>query len=198
MASTSVRVALRVRPLSEKETVQNCSVCVTFIPDAPQILIGTDRSFTFDHVYSSDITQEDMFQDCSGPMVDKFIEGYNSTILAYGQTGSGKTYSMGTALDSSNIPDEQLGIVPRAISKLFSDLEARKAKNPDFEYELAVSFLELYNEDLIDLLNPAVHDSHDPQKKGKQELMIREDANGQIYWSGVKEVPVKSPDELLR
>ncbi|KAG9307692.1 hypothetical protein G9A89_023257 [Geosiphon pyriformis] len=194
MTSTSVRVALRVRPLNNKETLQNCSECITFIPDAPQILIGTDRSFTFDHVFSSDTEQEDVFEECARPMVEKLIEGYNTTILAYGQTGSGKTYSMGTALDGSNIPPEHLGIVPRAIYKLFEGLEARKEKNPAFAYEVLVSFLELYNEDLIDLLNPQTHGDH---KKGKNELMIREDVNGQIYWAGVKEVPVNSPDELL-
>ncbi|CAB5395918.1 unnamed protein product [Rhizophagus irregularis] len=118
------------------------------------------------------------------------VEGYNVTILAYGQTGSGKTYSMGTAVDGSNIQ----GIIPRAIRKLFADLHERKEQNPFYEFEVYVSFLELYNEDLIDLLNPQ---SRENNKKGKNDLMIREDANGQIYLSGVKEVQVSNPDELL-
>ncbi|CAB5377761.1 unnamed protein product [Rhizophagus irregularis] len=187
MTSTSVRVALRVRPLNNKEILQNCSECLTIIPDAPQILIGTDKSFTFDYVFPSDTEQEEVFHDCASPLIDKFVEGYNVTILAYGQTGSGKTYSMGTALDSSNIPLEFQGIVPRAINKLFADLNERKEKNPSYEFEVYVSFLELYNEDLIDLFN----------KKGKSDLMIREDENSQIYWAGVKEVQVSDPDELL-
>jgi hypothetical protein len=87
-----------------------------------------------------------------------------------------------------------IGIVPRAIRKLFNDLEERKEKNPSYQYEVYVSFLELYNEDLIDLLNPQ---SRENNKKGKSELMIREDANGQIYWAGVKEVAVSNPDDLL-
>ena len=82
------------------------------------------------------------------------------------------------------------GIVPRSIFRLFGDLEAKKAKYPDFSYEVFVTFLELYNEDLIDLLNLE-------NKKAKSELMIREDANGQIYWAGVKEVPVLTPEETL-
>ena len=86
------------------------------------------------------------------------------------------------------------GIVPRAIYKLFDDLNQRKTNNPSYEFEMFVSFLELYNEDLIDLLNPQSRESN---KKGKSDLMIREDANGQIYWAGVKEVAVSSPDELL-
>ncbi|CAG8439661.1 5846_t:CDS:2 [Funneliformis caledonium] len=185
MATTSVRVALRVRPLNSKETLQNCSECLTIIPDAPQILIGTDRSFTFDYVFPSETEQEDVFQDCARPLLDKLVEG---------QTGSGKTYSMGTALDGSDIPPEHQGIVPRAIYRLFDDLNERKANNPSYEFEVLVSFLELYNEDLIDLLNPQNRENH---KKGKSDLMIREDANGQIYWAGVKEVSVSSPEELL-
>src|SRR6266498_2732362 len=86
------------------------------------------------------------------------------------------------------------GIIPRAIHKLFDDLNQRKTNNPSYEFEMFVSFLELYNEDLIDLLKPQSRESN---KKGKSDLMIREDSNGQIYWAGVKEVAVSSPDELL-
>ncbi|CAG8441535.1 13398_t:CDS:2 [Acaulospora colombiana] len=188
-----MKVALRIRPLSKKETEQSCSECLSAIPDTTQILIGTDRSFTFDYVFPSDAEQEDVFQECAKPLLDKLVEGYNVTILAYGQTGSGKTYSMGTTL-GADIKPEHMGIVPRAINHLFSDLAERKAKNPAYEYEVLVSFLELYNEDLIDLLNPQ---SREGGKKGKSELMIREDANGQIYWAGVKEVPVSSPEDLF-
>nr|CAG8435967.1 6954_t:CDS:10 [Entrophospora candida] len=186
MTSTSVRVALRVRPLNSKEILQNCSECISLIPDAPQILIGQDRPFTFDYVFASDTPQGDVFEDCALPLLEKLMEGYNATILAYGQTGSGKTYSMGTAIDGANIPPDHQGIVPRAIYRLFEDLEKKKIKHPSYEYEVAVSFLELYNEDLIDLLNL----QREHNKKGKSDLTIREDANGQIYWAGVKEVTV--------
>ncbi|POG81966.1 P-loop containing nucleoside triphosphate hydrolase protein, partial [Rhizophagus irregularis DAOM 181602=DAOM 197198] len=152
------------------------------------------KSFTFDYVFPSDIEQEDVFHGCASPLIDKLVEGYNVTILAYGQTGSGKTYTMGTTLDGSNIPLEHQGIIPRAIRKLFADLHERKEKNPSYEFEVYVSFLELYNEDFKDLLYPQ---SRENNKKGKCDLMIREDANGQIYWAGVKEVQVSDLDELL-
>ena len=87
-----------------------------------------------------------------------------------------------------------LGIVPRAIRKLFEDLNECREKNPSYKFEVYVSFLELYNEELVDLLNPQ---SRENNKKGKSELMIREDASGQIYWAGVKEVLVSSPEELI-
>ncbi|RIB15867.1 P-loop containing nucleoside triphosphate hydrolase protein, partial [Gigaspora rosea] len=154
------------------------------------------RSFTFDYVFPSDTEQEEVFQDCAISLLDKFVEGYNVTILAYGQTGSGKTYSMGTALDGSNISAEHItaGMVPRSIHRLFNDLNDRKSKNPSYQFEVFVTFLELYNEDLVDLLNPQ---NRENIKKGKNDLMIREDSNGQIYWAGVKEIPVNSPKELL-
>jgi hypothetical protein len=95
---------------------------------------------------------------------------------------------------SIKIMTSLIGIIPRAITKLFNDLQERKEKNPSYEYEVLVSFLELYNEDLIDLLNPQ---SRENNKKEKNDLMIREDTNGQIYWAGVKEVQVSNPDELL-
>ncbi|EXX51432.1 P-loop containing nucleoside triphosphate hydrolase protein [Rhizophagus irregularis DAOM 181602=DAOM 197198] len=194
MTSTSVRVALRVRPLNKKETQQNCNKSLTTISDAPQILIGNDKSFTFDHVFPSDTEQEEVFQECASPLVEKLVKGYNVTMLAYGQTGSGKTYSMGTALDGSNILPEHQGIIQRAIRKLFADLHERKEKNPSYQFEVYVSFLELYNEVLIDLLNPQ---SRENNKKGRSDLMIREDTNGQIHWAGVREVQVSGPDELL-
>ncbi|CAG8540078.1 4243_t:CDS:2 [Ambispora leptoticha] len=188
MASTSVRVALRVRPMNKHEIHIDSQNCVTLIPDAPQIMIGSERSFTYDYVYSADTAQEDVFGSCARPLVDKLIEG---------QTGSGKTYSMGTALDGASIAPEHQGIVPRAISYLFQELEARKAQNPSFKYEVAVSFLELYNEDLIDLLNPASHEQNHKKGNKSETIHIREDSNGRIYWLGVKEVTVSSPEELL-
>ncbi|CAG8437150.1 4216_t:CDS:2 [Diversispora eburnea] len=193
MSMTSVKVALRIRPLSKKEIAQSCSEVITTIPDTTQVVMGQDRPFTYDYVFPSDSSQEEVFDECAKPLLQKLIEGYNVTILAYGQTGSGKTHSMGTNLEDTVSPEHK-GMVPRTIETLFQELASRREKNPQCEFEVLVSFLELYNEDLNDLLNPLNRESG---KKGKSELMIREDANGQIYWAGVKEVSVNSPEELL-
>ncbi|RHZ55274.1 hypothetical protein Glove_417g31 [Diversispora epigaea] len=170
MSMTSVKFALRIRPLSKKEIAQSCTEVISTIPETTQVVIGCDRSFTYDYVFPSD-----------------------SFTRTYGQTGSGKTYSMGTNLEDTISPEHE-GMVPRTIETLFQELTSRREKNPQCEFEVFVSFLELYNEDLIDLLNPL---SRESGKKGKSELMIREDANGQIYCAGVKEVSVNSPEELL-
>ncbi|KAI8368231.1 uncharacterized protein BYT42DRAFT_123129 [Radiomyces spectabilis] len=198
MSSTAVRVGLRVRPLTQKEQFSNCAECLTFIPNEPQILIGTDKSFTYDYVFDSDSHQAQVYATAAAPLLHKFMEGFNATILAYGQTGSGKTYSMGTGLDNGANPENE-GIVPRCIVELFRTLQEKAEANPNFKYEIFVSFLELYNEELLDLLNSPTTQR---RKSGSMsipptEVTIREDIAGNIYWSGVKEEPCYSPEELL-
>ncbi|KAI9255981.1 P-loop containing nucleoside triphosphate hydrolase protein [Sporodiniella umbellata] len=173
--ASSVRVAVRVRPLTEQERQQQMSI--TF-PSDNQIIAGGDRPFTFDYVYPPNSGQEDVFDSCVIPLLNKFLEGYNSTILAYGQTGSGKTYSMGIGIDYATE-----GIVPRFVHSLFQQL----AQKQDLDsYQVSVSFLELHQEDLVDLLGG----------KGFQ-LTIREDTQGNICWTGVKEEVVTDPMELM-
>ncbi|KAI8391125.1 uncharacterized protein BYT42DRAFT_555709 [Radiomyces spectabilis] len=117
------------------------------------------------------------------PLLNKFVSGYNSTILAYGQTGSGKTYSMGIGLET--IAEE--GIVPRFIYGLFDKIQQLTSSTHTFQ--VAVSFVELYHEDLIDLLSP--------NRKEGVNLSIREDCQGNICWMGVREELVQNPDELF-
>ncbi|KAI9277030.1 hypothetical protein BDA99DRAFT_474946 [Phascolomyces articulosus] len=199
MAATAVRVGLRVRPLTQKEQLENCTECLSYVPNEPQILIGTDKSFTYDYVFDSNTIQSQVYSQAALPLLDKFMDGFNATILAYGQTGSGKTYSMGTGLHNTTAREDE-GIVPRSMVRLFESMEQRAEKDPDFKYEIFVSFLELYNEELVDLLNPNTLQ----RKKGSNnnapssaEITIREDIAGNIYWSGVREERCSSPDELL-
>ncbi|KAI9337846.1 hypothetical protein BD770DRAFT_235215 [Pilaira anomala] len=197
MTSTAVRVGLRVRPLTEKERINNCTECLSFIPNEPQILMGTDKSFTYDYVFDSNVDQAKVYLDAASPLLHKFVDGFNATILAYGQTGSGKTFSMGTSLDNT-VSAENEGIVPRCIIELFQLLKKREAQDAEFKYEIFVSFLELYNEEFIDLLN-----NHKSKRRSANftpatsEVSIREDVAGNIYWSGVKEEICYSPEELL-
>ncbi|KAI9315272.1 P-loop containing nucleoside triphosphate hydrolase protein [Dichotomocladium elegans] len=188
-ASSSVRVAVRVRPLTDQEIHHhNSRNIISFVPDQPQIIVGSEqRAFTFDHAYPPSSDHQHVFSTSVVPLLYKFLDGYNATVLAYGQTGSGKTYSMGIGLDSAINPVSAGGIVPRFICCLFDELNARRRASENFSFQVHGSFLELYNEDLVDLLNPV---------KG-MNLMIREDAQGNICWSGVHEASVNSPQELL-
>ncbi|CAO3599895.1 unnamed protein product [Absidia cylindrospora] len=208
MSATAVRVALRVRPLTQKEVYSSCTECITFIDNESQIMIGRDHSFTYDYVFDPRSSQQSIYESSVSPLVEKFADGFNATILAYGQTGSGKTFSMGTALDD-NLHSEQQGIVPRFITDIFTRMEQKHQQATD-DYQVYVSFLELYNEDFVDLLNIQDTASFGNNRRrtnsggfapcattGGCDISIREDIQGNIYWTGVREEPCSNPDQLL-
>ncbi|KAI8582490.1 hypothetical protein K450DRAFT_170870, partial [Umbelopsis ramanniana AG] len=167
--------------------IQNSSVNV----------VSHQKTFTFDYVFGPNSTQDEIFVTLASPLIHKFIDGYNVTILAYGQTSSGKTYTMGTAQHGDDADDIQNeGIIPRAMSLLFEtkfrplsvasaldDMRRNKSS-------IKVSFVEIYNEDLVDLLNPTPPSERTP-------VSIREDSKGQIYWSGVRELAVENTNDVL-
>lgn len=110
------------------------------------------------------------------------MEGYNGTVFAYGMTGTGKTFSMqGTA--------NQPGTIPLAITDIFSYIR----ENPDREFLLRVSYLEIYNEKIFDLLNQST-----PGSTQQEEIKLREDSKRGVYASPLKEEIVQSPNQLLR
>lgn len=115
------------------------------------MVIGKDKAFTFDYVFDQPARQRDIYHSCVEPLVNSFLEGFNSTILAYGQTGSGKTFTVGTS-NILNVPDQELGVIPRIVRSLFDSLAKRRASTPHYEASLKVSFLEIYGEDVRDLL----------------------------------------------
>ncbi|KAI9247135.1 hypothetical protein BDA99DRAFT_542985 [Phascolomyces articulosus] len=199
--TTAVRVALRVRPLTQKEMMCNSAETISFIPKEPQIYIGNEHSFTYDYVFDTKSQQQHIYSSSVQPLVEKYVDGFNATILAYGQTGSGKTYSMGTAIDGNTDSNDHQGIVPRFIRDLYERLEAKKTKTSHYNYQVLVSFLELYNEDLVDLLN--IQQKQQQRQRTHSgtsttcDISIREDIHGNIYWSGVREESCSSPEELL-
>jgi hypothetical protein len=69
------RVALRVRPLTHKEQLSNCTECISFIPNQPQILIGKDHSFTYDYVFDTNTEQQSIYNTSVVPLVEKFVDG---------------------------------------------------------------------------------------------------------------------------
>jgi hypothetical protein len=114
------------------------------------VKIGKDRAFTFDAAFGIDSSQEDVFEICVKNQILGCFQGYNATVLAYGQTGSGKTFSMGSG-QTMGLQEKDIGIIPRVISTLFSEIELRKHKA---EFIIKCTFLEIYNEELHDLLDP--------------------------------------------
>ncbi|KAJ9479656.1 Kinesin-like protein CIN8 [Pseudozyma hubeiensis] len=220
--TTSVQVAVRIRPLTTADQsnipprwqktilTANSTSSVTVEPgsapppgpgagSASSSAITRERrqAFSFDRVFSPADGQPEIFT-VAEPLIERFIEGYNITILAYGQTSSGKSYTMGTAagdevdyegLVAGRAADPQMGIIPRAVARIFSAM--RQNKSSGTQYSAKVSFIEIYNEDLIDLLGDAVDGDARPH------VQIREGKNGQIIWSGLREVKVSNVAEVM-
>ena len=180
--ATNVIVAVRARPFNKREKGLDSKLCLkmedgisTVITDVSN---GESKTFTFDHSYWYNTSQETVFRDLGEKVVDKGVEGYNGTIFAYGQTGSGKTYSMmGVQSDE--------GLIPRLNFSLFESL--KKISTDNHDYFITVSYLEIYNEVIKDLLNPS--DTH---------LKIREHPDMGIYVEGLAEIKASSPEDIQK
>ncbi|XP_052583474.1 kinesin-like protein KIF27 isoform X3 [Peromyscus californicus insignis] len=183
MEEIPVKVAVRIRPLLCKEVLHNHQVCVRDIPNTQQIIIGRDRVFTFDFVFGKNSTQDEVYNICIKPLVLSLIEGYNATVFAYGQTGSGKTYTIGGGHVAS-VVEGQKGIIPRAIQEIFQSI----SENPSIDFKIKVSYIEVYKEDLRDLLE---------LETSMKDLHIREDDKGNTVIVGAKECQVESVDEVM-
>ncbi|XP_028923700.1 chromosome-associated kinesin KIF4A isoform X2 [Ornithorhynchus anatinus] len=181
-----VRVALRCRPLVPKELGEGCQACLAFVPGEPQVVVGTDKSFTYDFVFDPTTEQEEVFTSAVAPLVRGVFKGYNATVLAYGQTGSGKTYSMGGAYTSDQEHQPSVGVIPRVIQLLFREIERRA----DTDFTTRVSYLEIYNEEILDLLCPA--------RDKSSQINIREDPKQGIKIVGLTEKAVGSGPEMVR
>ncbi|XP_073799503.1 kinesin-like protein KIF21A isoform X6 [Danio rerio] len=199
MDDSTVRVALRIRPQLAKEKIEGCHICTFVMPDEPQVVLGKDKAFTYDYVFDMDSTQDNIYSNCTEKLIEGCFEGYNATIFAYGQTGSGKTYTMGTGFDVA-IPDEDLGIIPRAVTHLFKGIEQRRQQaaeqsRPVPEFKISAQFLELYNEEVLDLFD-TTRDME--SRKQKSHIKIHEDASGGIYTVGVTTRNVSSEAEMMQ
>uniref|UniRef100_A0A8C0HQG9 Kinesin family member 4A n=1 Tax=Buteo japonicus TaxID=224669 RepID=A0A8C0HQG9_9AVES len=170
-----VRVALRCRPLVPKETSEGCQMCLSFVAGEPQVVVGNDKSFTYDYVFDPSVEQEEVFNTAVAPLIRGIFKGYNATVLAYGQTGSGKTYSMGGTYTANQEHEPSVGVIPRVIKLLFKEKEQRQ----DWEFVLKVSYLEIYNEDILDLLCPS--------RERSSPISIREDPKEGIKIVGLTE-----------
>uniref|UniRef100_A0A4W6F455 Kinesin-like protein n=1 Tax=Lates calcarifer TaxID=8187 RepID=A0A4W6F455_LATCA len=179
-----VRVALRCRPLVPKEINEGCQCCLTFVPGEPQVIVGTEKAFTYDYVFDPTAEQEEVFNTAVSPLLCGLFKGYHATVLAYGQTGSGKTFSMGGTYTSAQENDPSVGVIPRVIREIFEERE----KRTDCEFCLAVSYLEIYNEDILDLLCAS---------KDKPAISIREDPKDGIKIVGLTERRVFTAHEMV-
>ncbi|XP_006865358.1 PREDICTED: kinesin-like protein KIF21A isoform X4 [Chrysochloris asiatica] len=196
---SSVRVAVRIRPQLAKEKIEGCHICTSVTPGEPQVFLGKDKAFTFDYVFDIDSQQEQIYSQSIEKLIEGCFEGYNATVFAYGQTGAGKTYTMGTGFDV-NITEEEQGIISRAVKHLFKSIEDKKhtaIKNglPPPDFKVNAQFLELYNEEVLDLFDT----TRDIDAKNKKSnIRIHEDSTGGIYTVGVTTRNVNTESEMMQ
>ncbi|GAB2286830.1 hypothetical protein Dimus_021221 [Dionaea muscipula] len=180
-AKGNIRVFCRCRPLSKQEQSAGCATILDF--DGAEdgeigVLTGgsNKKSFKFDRVYTPKDDQVDVFADAS-PMVVSVLDGYNVCIFAYGQTGTGKTFTMeGTSTNR--------GVNYRTVEELF---EISKERSDTFKYNISVSVLEVYNEQIRDLLAT----SSAPKK-----LEIKQASEGSHHVPGIVEAKVESTKQV--
>ncbi|KAG5412180.1 hypothetical protein IGI04_008499 [Brassica rapa subsp. trilocularis] len=197
-ATECVRVAVNVRPLITPELLNGCTDCITVSPNEPQVHIGS-HTFTYDFVFGSGgYPSLEIYDHCVAPLVDALFNGYNATVLAYGQTGSGKTYTMGTNYGGDGTNG---GIIPRVMEDIFTKAEATKDST---ELLIRVSFIEIFKEDVFDLLDsnspPLLRNDGGVHAKNvalsRAPIQIRETASGGITLAGVTEAEVKTKEEM--
>ncbi|KAL0333495.1 UNVERIFIED_CONTAM: Kinesin-like protein KIN-5C [Sesamum angustifolium] len=200
----NVQVLLRCRPFSEDELRNNAPQVVTCNEYQREVSVSQsiagkhiDRVFTFDKVFGPNAQQKDLYEQAVVPIVNEVLEGFNCTIFAYGQTGTGKTYTMeGECKRSKSGPAGELpseaGVIPRAVKQIFDTLEGQNA-----EYSVKVTFLELYNEEITDLLAPEELSKVALEDKQKKQLPLMEDGKGGVLVRGLEEEIVTSASEIF-
>ncbi|XP_057686418.1 centromere-associated protein E isoform X6 [Corythoichthys intestinalis] len=183
---SAVKVCVRVRPFLEREKSDSSekTKSVEVFWEANENSLRqlddgtTTKSFAFDRVFTAEETTNQLYQDIAKPLVVSTVEGYNGTIFAYGQTASGKTFTM---MGSDNNP----GIIPLAVDDVFQTIK----KCPKKEFLLRVSYMEIYNETVTDLLV----DSYK-----RKPLEVREDVNKNISVADLTEELVTTPAQALK
>jgi len=202
-SSSSVQVVVRLRPLNSTEQ-KHATLPVVKASTRDKtvtVLKGSGRkqlkqTYKFDNVFTAFSTQEEVFEQTLRPVIKDVLNGYESTVFAYGQTGTGKTHTMEGNLDER----DEYGVIPRSAELIFSKLQT----DPQFvEHKVYCSFLEIYNEELCDLLvgssssSTAAAGGGATKQQQQQKLAIMEGPNGP-FCRGLSEQQVESSDDLLQ
>nr|XP_044999138.1 centromere-associated protein E-like isoform X4 [Jaculus jaculus] len=176
--AVAVAVCVRVRPVCNREGLEEATHVYWKTDNNAIYQIDGSKSFSFDRVFHSNETTKNVYDEIAVPIIDSAIQGYNGTVFAYGQTASGKTHTM---MGSENC----LGVIPRAIHDIFQKIK----KLPEREFLLRVSYMEIYNETITDLLC-------NTQKV--KPLIIREDINRNVYVADLTEEVVYTSEMALQ
>ncbi|CAH0547633.1 unnamed protein product [Brassicogethes aeneus] len=195
----NIKVVVRVRPLNDREHGENCKNVIKIVDEQMMIFdpkeesqpffyhgvqqrgrdlmrkSNKDLKFMFDRVFSPDLPNDYIFLNTTQSLINSLMDGFNCSVFAYGATGAGKTFTM---IGNSESP----GITYLTMAELFKKKEELNAER---EFELGITYLEVYNENVQDLLNPG------------PALHLREDGKYGVMVAGIKVHRIESPDELF-
>ncbi|XP_072609399.1 kinesin-like protein KIF19 isoform X1 [Vulpes vulpes] len=184
-------VALRIRPLSDTELEEGATVIAHKVGDQMVVLMdpgedpedtlrthrSREKTFIFDTVFDQHASQEDVYRATTQHLVEGVVSGYNATVFAYGPSGAGKTYTM-LGMDA------EPGIYLQTLADLFRAIEEIR---DSADCSVSMSYLEIYNEVIRDLLNPS-----------SGFLDLREDSRGSIQIAGIMEVSTSNAQEIMQ
>lgn len=207
--AVNVAVVLRCRPLSKSEHTSKAQEVVKC--EGREVTISqtvasktVDRTYHFDRVFGPNTSQESLYNTAIAPMVDEVLNGFNCTIFAYGQTGTGKTHTMTGDLSAASATlTPESGVIPRAVSQIFNHLESQQHS----EYSVRCSFLELYNEEITDLLSSSTpstgittttnNATSNDNSSNNKPVRILEDPKAGVVLAGLEEVNVRNSGEIF-
>ncbi|KAG9267339.1 kinesin-like protein KIF22 [Astyanax mexicanus] len=170
--TSRVRVAVRLRPYMDKQDEKGEGPCVRGL--GPQSLEITNwrnatetLQYQFDVFHGEQTTQQEVFLSSVKPLIPHILNGQNASVFAYGPTGAGKTHTM---LGNQDNP----GVIPRAVREVFQLVNTQERDQDEWKFSVEMSYLEIYNEKVLDLLSPS-----------SQDLPIREDKDRNIVIPGL-------------
>lgn len=181
----AIKVYPRIRPMSDAE--RECKAHNVLEAEDTTISLknlNSVKKYSFDHVFHNNTTQQELYDAVVSPMIYEVLNGFSCTVFAYGQTGTGKTFTMAGGSPEVNgwREDKRAGVIPRALAQLFELLGAREAN-------VRVSYIELYNEEIIDLLS-------DEDPSSRIRLYDDQKQKGSVIIQGTEEVTVRNKNEV--
>jgi len=189
-SSECVRVVVRCRPMNSREKADNRQWTVNIDHSQATVALSNPKAdegeppkmFTFDGAWSEDSKQPDVYAETAFPIVESTLEGYNGTIFAYGQTGTGKSHTMQGPQPIDQQPRDQLGIIPNSFYHIFDTVASTVGK----DFLVRASYLEIYNEEIRDLLG----------KDPKAKLDLKQHPDKGVFVKDLTCIVVKSVEEI--
>lgn len=182
---TNIKVICRIRPQLERDSREGERGILSVVDDKLVVVKGKEQnaSFRFDRVFDSVSTQDDVYNYAIRLKMEDFFHGYNGAVMAYGQTGSGKSFTM---MGSSISDNAQKGLIPRMADDMFSRIHRSTS---DTEYTVGVSYMEVYMEQIRDLLDPASNNG--------RRFSVHEDKVNGVHVRGLSQAFISSSEEFL-